>query len=114
MLRYSLSIRLLSSIHHIFPSSFTNFAPQNFAPALIMLRVVLRRSQPDTEWSAKVSGLQFNSASGAQESAGSRGATSTMLTVPRSHREGEVNLEVNGELGTESLPVGENEMMARV
>ena len=62
-----------------------------------MLRVVLRRARPDTEWSGKVSGLQFNSAPGVQESARSRGATSTILTVPRSHRGEEVDLEANGD-----------------
>jgi hypothetical protein len=47
-----------------FPSSSPNSSLQNFAPALIMLRVVLGRACPDTEWSGKISGLQSNSASG--------------------------------------------------
>ena len=53
-----------------------------------MLRVVLGRARPDTEWSGKISGLQFNSAPGVQESTKSRGVTSTILTVP-------VDLEAN-------------------
>ena len=60
-----------------------------------MLRVVLGRARPDTEWSGKISGLQFNSAPGVQESMRSRGATSTILTAPRSHRGEEVDLEAN-------------------
>ena len=62
-----------------------------------MLRVVLGHARPDAEWSAKISDLQFKSAPGVQESARSRGATSTILTVPRSHRGEEVDLEANGD-----------------
>ena len=51
-----------------------------------MLRAVLRRAHPDTEWSGKISGLQFNSAPEVQE----------IATAPRSNR-GEVHLEANGE-----------------
>jgi hypothetical protein len=78
-----------------------------------MLRVVLGRARPDTEWSGKISGLQFNSAPGVQESRrlGSRGVTSTILTVPRSHRGEEADLEANGEPGTEPLPLGGYEGM---
>jgi hypothetical protein len=61
-----------------------------------MLRVVLRRAHPDTEWSAKFSGLRFNSTPGVQESTRSRDATSTILTVPSTHRGEEVDLEANG------------------
>jgi hypothetical protein len=60
-----------------------------------MLRVVLGRARPDTEWSGKISDLQFNSVPGVQESTRSRDATSTILTVPRGHPVGEVDLEVN-------------------
>jgi hypothetical protein len=72
-----------------------------------MLRVVLGRARPDTEWSGKISGLQFNSAPGVEESARSRGAISTILTVPRSHHGEEVDLETNGEPRTEPLDVQE-------
>jgi hypothetical protein len=67
-----------------------------------MLRVVLGRARPDTEWSRKMSGLQFNSA-GVQESTRSRGVTSTILTVPSSHHGEEVDLEANREFRTEPL-----------
>ena len=66
-----------------------------------MLRVVLGRARPDTEWSGKISGLQFNSAPGIQESAISEGATSTILTVPRTHHREEVYLGANEEPSTE-------------
>ena len=46
---------------------------------------------------AEISGLQFNTAPGVQESASSKSATSTILTVSRSHRRKEVDLEVNEE-----------------
>ena len=62
-----------------------------------MLRVVLGRARPDIEWSGKVSSLHFDSAPGVQESVRSRGATSTILTVPRSHRGHSVDLETNGD-----------------
>jgi hypothetical protein len=65
-----------------------------------MLRVVLGRARPDTEWSGKVSALHFNSAPGVQDTGRSRGATSTILTVPRSHRGEEADLEANGEART--------------
>jgi hypothetical protein len=68
-----------------------------------MLRVVLGRARPDTEWSAKISGLRFNSAPGLQEGARSRGAISTILTVPRSYHEGEVDLEATEQPSTELL-----------
>jgi hypothetical protein len=54
-----------------------------------MLRVVLGRARPDTEWSRKISALRFNSTSG--------GMTSTMLTVSRSHDVVELDLEANRE-----------------
>jgi hypothetical protein len=64
-----------------------------------MLRVVLGRARPDTEWSGKFSGLHFNSAPGVPGSVISRGVTSTIWTVPRSHhRPGEeIDLEATGE-----------------
>jgi hypothetical protein len=74
-----------------------------------MLRVVLGRARPDTEWSGRMSGLQFNSAPGIQgSSVRSRGVTSTIRTVPRSYGE-EVDMEGNGDLGprTEALDLGE-------
>jgi hypothetical protein len=84
-------------------SSSPDCSSQNFAPALIMLRVVLGRARPDTEWSRKISGLQFNFSPGIQqESARSRDATGTIVTVPRSHNGEEVDLEANGESRTES------------
>ena len=71
-----------------------------------MLRVALGRARPDTEWSGKISGLEFcsNPGGAAQPSAAERlrlqGAagrfgTNTILTVPRSNfgYEGDVNLE---------------------
>jgi hypothetical protein len=78
------------------PILISNSALQNFAPALIMLRVVLGRARPDTEWSGKISDLQFGSTSGGQESTRSRGVVNTILTFPKSHH-GEVDLEANGE-----------------
>jgi hypothetical protein len=86
-----------------FLSPIPDFPAQNFAPALIMLRVVLGRARPDTEWSGKHSDLQFNSTPGAQESASSTGVTSTILTVPGNHRWEEADLEVNGEPRTETM-----------
>jgi hypothetical protein len=65
-----------------------------------MLRVVLGRARPDTDWSGgKISSIQFNTAS---RSARSRGATGTIMTVPRSYF-GEINLEANAELRTDPL-----------
>jgi hypothetical protein len=78
-----------------------------------MLRVVLGRARPDTEWSGKISGLRFNSAPGAQESARSRDVTSTILTVPRSHHEQIFDVETDPLDGEEG--VGErNAATARV
>ena len=70
-----------------------------------MLRVILGRARPDTEWSGKISGLQFSSnpGGGAQASGtggmrsqdtGGRFDTDTILTVPRSNFEHEVNVEL--------------------
>jgi hypothetical protein len=70
-----------------------------------MLRVVLGRARPDTEWSGRISGLQFNSTLGAQESVGSRGATGSILTVPRSHHGEEVDLEATGDLEPRTQPL---------
>jgi hypothetical protein len=70
-----------------------------------MLRVVLGRARPETEWSGKISGLQFTSnhggGTGAQASAdisrshgtGGGFGTNTILTVPWSHLEHEVDIE---------------------
>jgi hypothetical protein len=68
-----------------------------------MLRVALGRARPDTEWSGKISGLQFNSAPGVQESVQSRDVASIVLTVPNSRCREEVDLETNVEPGTERL-----------
>ena len=62
-----------------------------------MLRVVLGRTRPVTECGGKISDLQFNSAPGVQESARSRVATSTILTVPTSHSREDDDLEENVE-----------------
>ena len=65
------------------------FLIKNFAPALIMLRVVLGRARPDNEWSAslKISGLNLASGPvgtlGAPSSGNSRGVTNTIVTIPR-------------------------------
>ena len=60
---------------------------KNFAPALIMFRVVPGRARPDTEWSAKLSGLHFACEPagelGASSSGHCRGLTSTIITMPR-------------------------------
>ena len=69
-----------------------------------MLRVVLGRARPETEWSGKISGLQFNSIPGVQASMRSGGVTSMILTVQRSHHGEQVNLEVNGDLEARSEP----------
>jgi hypothetical protein len=66
-----------------------------------MLRVVLGRARSDTEWSGKISGLQFDSAPEVQERARSRGVTSTILTVPRSQQGEVVDLEANGDSDSE-------------
>ena len=76
-----------------------------------MLRVVLGRAHPNNEWNRKISGLQFKSSPGVQESMRLRGATNTILTIPRNHRGREDNLEANGELRGESSPAGGNERM---
>jgi hypothetical protein len=68
-----------------------------------MLRVVLGRARPDTEWSEKISGLQFNSTPGAQERTRS-GDASAIMTVPRSPNGREtVDLDANGESRTAPL-----------
>jgi hypothetical protein len=68
-----------------------------------MLRVVLGRARPDTEWSGKISGLRFNSAPGVQESERPRGAASTILTIQSSRRAEEVDLEENAGLRIDPL-----------
>jgi hypothetical protein len=67
-----------------------------------MLRVVLGRARPDTAWSAKVSGLEFNSSPGIRESARSRDATNTITMVPRTYNGEEVDLEASLEAKPES------------
>jgi hypothetical protein len=78
---------------------------QDFVPVFIMLCVALNCAQPETEWSGKISRLEFTSNPGgraeAQASAdGSRShstagrfGTNTILTVLRSHLEHEVDIE---------------------
>jgi hypothetical protein len=71
-----------------------------------MLRVFLGRARPETEWSGKISGLEFDSdpggGAGAQAPADSRSRShgtssgfviNTIVTVPRSHLEHEVDIE---------------------
>jgi hypothetical protein len=69
-----------------------------------MVRVALGRARPETEWSRKVSGLEFNSKPGgearAQVSADRHGTDvsgefgiNTIVTVPRSHLEHGVDIE---------------------
>jgi hypothetical protein len=77
-----------------------------------MLHVVLGWARPDTEWSGKISGLHFNSAPGVPESVRSRGVTSTILTVPRSHHREEIDLEAIGEPRTE--PSDREEEIGRI
>jgi hypothetical protein len=96
----------VASHPHAFPPLSSNSLSQNFAPALIMLRVVLGRARPDTEWSGKISGLRFNSVPGVQESARLGGVTSTILTVPRSrYGEEALDLEANEDLEPTSEPL---------
>ena len=89
------------------PSS--NSISQDFAPALIMLRVVLRSARPDTQWSEKISPLRFSSTPRVQDSARSRGAASTILTVPRSHHgeEGDLEADQDSEPRTELLDLAD-------
>jgi hypothetical protein len=96
-----------------------------------MLRVLQGRARPDTEWSGKISELEFSSnpgyRAGAQTATGGRsrshggtgtGTTgglgiNTILTAPRSHLEHEIDLEarygvvsdVDGVPGKENLDV---------
>jgi hypothetical protein len=73
-----------------------------------MLRVTLGRARPETEWSGRISGLEFNSnpdgGAGAQASIGisrsgshgrihDRFGTNTFLTVPMSDSETGTDLE---------------------
>jgi hypothetical protein len=97
------------------PLLFLAFHPfnslQNFAPVFIMLRVALGRARPETEWSGKMSALEFSSnpggGAGAQASAdrsksyGTRGGcgTNTILAAPQSHLEVDIEARygINGE-----------------
>jgi hypothetical protein len=96
---------------------------QDFAPVFIMLRVAFGRARPETEWSGKISGLQFTSNPGGRAGAsasadGSRShgtsggfGTNTILTVSRSHLEHEVDIEArdHGINDEDSLRGKENE-----
>jgi hypothetical protein len=95
---------------------------QDFAPVFIMLRVALGRARPETEWSGKISGMEFTSnpggragASASADGSRSRGTgggfgTNTILTVPRSHLEQEVDIEAgdHGASGENSVGGKEN------
>jgi hypothetical protein len=82
-----------------------------------MLRVVLGRARPDTEWSTKISDIEFNSdsqtarassaASGNDDTIwGSRGAITTILTIPRSQNiQGAKTELVNHSQGTDVVGV---------
>jgi hypothetical protein len=97
-----LSIIVSSAISLHFPSH----SSQNFAPAFIMLRVALGRARPDTEWSGKISGLEFSSNPGGGAPASATGrfrsqgtghggfGTNTILTVPRSNFQHEVDVDI--------------------
>ena len=83
-----------------------------------MLRVTLGRARPETEWSGKISGLEFSSnpggGAGARASADrsrSHGAVrgfgvDTILTVPRSHLEHDVDIETRDGIGDEDSVCG--------
>jgi hypothetical protein len=77
----------VESHHSDYSSLSPNSLSQNFAPILIMLRVLLGRARPDKEWSKSISNLQFNSTPEVQEGRSSRDQTHTILTIPRSHHE---------------------------
>jgi hypothetical protein len=74
--------------------------PQDFAPVFIMLRVILGRARPETEWSSQISGLEFNCNPGggagaqADRSRSSAGlGTNSILAATRSHLVHEVDIE---------------------
>ena len=82
-----------------------------------MLRVALGCARPETEWSGKISGLEFRSnpvgRAGVQASPRSHGTssgfgTNTILTVPRSHLdlEHEVDIEARDGVSDEDLVRG--------
>jgi hypothetical protein len=86
---------------------------EDFAPVFIMLRVALGRARPETEWSGNVSGLKFGSNPrgrvGTQastdilrsHSTGGGFGTNTILTVPRSHIEDDVDIEARDAISGE-------------
>ena len=85
-----------------------------------MLRVALGRARPETEWSGKISGLEFSSKPGGRAGAqasvdrsrshctGGGFGTSTILTVPRSHLEHEVDLEAGDDASDEGSVRGKD------
>jgi hypothetical protein len=80
------------SLESLSSSTDILFLSQNISPALIMLRVVLRRAYPDAnrEWSDKMSELQFGSTGGPgaappQMASVSRDVSGTTSTVPQNH-----------------------------
>jgi hypothetical protein len=73
---------------------------QNFAPALIMLRVALGRARPDSEWSEKASNLQFGSSPAHRPNGMSHGATGTIGNMSRGDTGGEQGYEGDLEAGS--------------
>jgi hypothetical protein len=86
-----------------------------------MLRVALGRARPETEYSGRISGLEFSSnpggGAGAQASAdrtrshstGGGVRTNTSLTISQSQMEHEVDIEVgDGVSDKDSVPGKEN------
>jgi hypothetical protein len=86
-----------------------------------MLRVVLGHARPDTEWSSEISELEFSSnpSGGGTQALANRSrshgtgdgfGTNTILTVPRSQLEHEVDIEAgNGIIDENSVHGTENE-----
>jgi hypothetical protein len=74
-----------------------------------MLRVALGRARPETEWSGKVSGLEFSSNPGGETQTSAdrkygtdgRFGTNTILTVPPSHLDNEVDIEARNVISDE-------------
>jgi hypothetical protein len=84
-----------------------------------MLRVAQGRARPDTEWSGRISALEFSSnpggSAGIQVSTGGRSRShcglggglgmNTILTVSRSHLEHEIDLEAKNGAASDMNPV---------
>jgi hypothetical protein len=105
-----------------FPTSLPVNSSQNFVPVFIMLRVVLGRTRPGTDWSSKISGLEFRSnpavGAGAQVSpdkSRSHGSsdghgTNTILTAPQRHLEHDVDIEARDCISDEDLVLGKENL----